>query len=129
MAAAAPELSATPDAPTTAAAEEAPMPTPTLTLAQPELVTPEPASRSASPSAEQSRASMMQVDPTQVPAQRTAARRAASIAAPPRIRPRTVAAPLPTPRHGRRAALLTVAAIGGAMAVGVGIGALLFQAL
>ena len=112
-----------------AAAEEASMPAPTLTLAQPEPVTPEPAPRSAAPSAEQSRASMMQVDPTQVPAQRTASRRAASIAASPRIRPRTVAAPLPTPRHGRRAALLTVAAIGGAMAVGVGIGALLFQVL
>ena len=129
MAAAPPELPATPEAPTMAAAEEASMPAPTLTLAQPEPVTPEPASRSAAPSAEQSRASMMQVDPTQVPAQRTASRRAASIAASPRIRPRTVAAPLPTPRYGRRAALLTVAAIGGAMAVGVGIGALLFQVL
>ena len=131
MAAASAGPPAAPEAPAAPAeaSHEVAMPTPMLTIAQPELVSPEPTSHGASETKAPSRASMMQVDPAQAPVQRTASRRAASIPASPRIRPRTVASPAPTPRHGRRAALLTVAAIGGAMAVGVGIGALLFQVL
>lgn len=92
----------------------------TLTLQQPQAAQEEVAPQAAT------RAGLMHVDAEQRAA-RPAVRRSASIAPATRIRPRTVAAPTPAPR--RRAALLTVAAIGGAMAVGIAMGALLFQVL
>jgi signal recognition particle receptor subunit beta len=97
----------------------------TLTLQQPRQAAHETAQPEAAPRAT-TRAGLMQVDADQRAA-RPAARRSASIAPATRIRPRTLAAPTPAPR--RRAALLTVAAIGGAMAVGIAMGALLFQVL
>ncbi|MBL6721408.1 MAG: hypothetical protein ISQ08_08340 [Planctomycetes bacterium] len=92
----------------------------TLTLQQQEEAHQEAAPRGTT------RAGLMHVDADQRTA-RPAVRRSASLAPATRIRPRTLAAPTPAPR--RRAALLTVAAVGGAMAVGIAMGALLFQVL